>query len=148
MKLGFNDLIEAYNEFKFIQSTYKGEKTDWYEVHLKLYNLMKSLKEDVRQSGNYSFNLFVKRNLLSAIEEEYTRVGKIIDEKERKEMEKSNKNTRYCPKCGKPLFFRQIMFEGSIHYHSECKGCHYRPKSLPGKTIQESLELLDNWLNK
>lgn len=45
-------------------------------------------------------------------------------------------------------FFRQIMFEGSIHYHSECKGCHYRPKSLPGKTIQESLELLDNWLNK
>ncbi len=26
MKLGFNDLIEAYNEFKFIQSTYKGEK--------------------------------------------------------------------------------------------------------------------------
>ena len=141
-------MIEAYNEFKFIQSTYKGEKTDWYEVHLKLYNLMKSLNEDVRQSGNYSFNLFVKRNLLSAIEEEYTRVGKIIDEKERKEMEKSNKNTRYCPKCGKPLFFRQIMFEGSIHYHSECKGCHYRPKSLPGKTIQESLELLDNWLNK
>ncbi len=68
MKLGFNDLIEAYNEFKFIQSTYKGEKTDWYEVHLKLYNLMKSLNEDVRQSGNYSFNLFVKRNLLSAIE--------------------------------------------------------------------------------
>lgn len=40
MKLGFNDLIEAYNEFKFIQSTYKGEKTDWYEVHLKLYNLI------------------------------------------------------------------------------------------------------------
>ena len=29
---------------------------------------MKSLNEDVRQSGNYSFNLFVKRNLLSAIE--------------------------------------------------------------------------------
>lgn len=54
MKLGFNDLIEAYNEFKFIQSTYKGEKTDWYEVHLKLYNLMKSLNEDVRQSGNYN----------------------------------------------------------------------------------------------
>lgn len=72
MKLGFNDLIEAYNEFKFIQNTYKGEK-----------------------------NRLVRSS-----------------------------------------------FKTLQSYHSECKGCHYRPKSLPGKTIQESLELLDNWLNK
>lgn len=47
MKLGFNDLIEAYNEFKFIQSTYKGEKTDWYEVHLKLYNIILNVKDAI-----------------------------------------------------------------------------------------------------
>lgn len=43
MKLTFKHLVNAYKEYESIQNSYKGDKTDWYEVHLRLYNLKKSL---------------------------------------------------------------------------------------------------------
>lgn len=44
----------------------------------------------------------------------------------------------------------KLGFNDLIKAYNEYKFIQstYRLKSLPGKTIQESLELLDNWLNK
>lgn len=92
MKLTFKHLVNAYKEYESIQNSYKGDKTDWYEVHLRLYNLKKSLNWEMSQSNNFSFNLFIKRSLMKLFEEEYNRITIIIDELEKRDREKLDFN--------------------------------------------------------
>lgn len=147
MKFTFKHLVDAYKEYESIQSSYKGEKTDWYEVHLRLYNLKKSLNWEMAQSNNFSFNLFIKRSLMSLFEKEYNRITIIIDELEKRDREKMELNKRFCPKCGNRLSFSRKRINGISKYVCECEYCQYQPKCEAGVSLEEAVWYFDAWLN-
>lgn len=70
-----NDLKKLYEKWKHIDTMYKGEKSDWEEIHSKLWALEYEIRELViRKDDNLLFCDYIKRKLLEDIRYEKHRL--------------------------------------------------------------------------
>lgn len=68
-------LKEMYDKWQHIDAMYKGEKSDWREIHSQLLSLEFNLKELIlRKDDNLLFCEYIKRKLLEDIKEERYRL--------------------------------------------------------------------------
>lgn len=70
-----DDLKKIYDKWQYIDNMYRGDKSDWREIHSQLWSLESKLSRMIiRKDHNLLFCDYVRRKMLSDVKDERLRL--------------------------------------------------------------------------